>query len=209
MKKILFAMMAAVLLVGMTSCSKDDNPSTVDIDALEKSLVGLWWDEFEYADVTETGVPFSRVLLAVQVDANHTGCIYLGVFNDTSDEPLAVYGGPEDAGFTWRLLADGRVQLGDPVTGETYAFARSVTRALTRGDGGSYGETMTDVSSTKVTYTDNSVTVTNDNYSGTLEKANAEEAADIKEKLQNNINTNLPDGDDLDIDNTPGSGWGR
>ena len=75
MKKILFAMMAAVLLVGMTSCSKDDNPSTVDIDALEKCLVGLWWDEFEYADVTETGVPFSRVLLAVQVDANHTGCI--------------------------------------------------------------------------------------------------------------------------------------
>ena len=202
-------MMAAVLLVGMTGCSKDDNPSTVDIDALEQELVGLWWDEFENADVTETGVPFSRVLLAVQVDANHTGCIYLGVFNDTSDEPLAVYGGPKDAAFTWRLLDDGRILLGDPVTGETYTLARSVTRALTRGDGGSYGEGMTDVSSTSVTYTDNSVTVTNDNYSGTLAKANAEEAADIKEKLQNNINTNLPDGDDLGIDQNPGSTWGR
>ena len=209
MKKILFTMMAAVLLVGMTGCSKDDNPSTVDIDALEKELVGLWWDEFEYADVTETGLPFSRVLLAVQIDANHTGCIYLGVFNDTSDEPLAVYGGPEDAGFTWRLLDDGRILLGDPVTGETYALARSVTRALTRGDDGSYGDGMTDVANTSMTYTDGSVTLTNDNYSGTLEMANAEEAADITEKFQNNINTNLPDGDDLDIDENPGSTWGR
>ena len=209
MKKTIFAMIAAVLLLGTTACMSEDNPSTVDIDALERELVGLWWDEYEYADVTETGVPFSRVLLAVVADADHTGCIYLGVFNDTSDEPLAVYGGPKDAGFTWQLLADGRILLGDPVTGETYALARSVTRALTRGDGGSYGETMTDVSSTSVTYTDNSVTVTNDDYSGTLEKANAEEAADIKEKLQNSINTNLPDGDALDIDDTPGNGWGR
>ena len=207
MKKILFAMMAAALLVGTTGCSKDDNPSTIDIDALEQSLVGLWWDEFEYADVTETGVPFSRVLLAVQVDANHTGCIYLGVFNDTSDKPLAVYGGPEDAGFTWRLLDDGRIQLGDPVTGETYALARNVTRG---GDSSSYGDGMTDVSTTKLTYTDNNVTATNGNYSGTLEKANAEEAADIKEKLHNKINTNLPDGDDLDIDENPGTDfWGR
>ena len=151
MKKLLFAMMAAVLLVGMTGCSKDDNPTTVDIDALEQELVGLWWDEFEYADVTETGVPFSRVLLAVDVEADHTGCLYLGVFNDTSDEPLAVYGGPKDAAFTWRLLDDGRIQLGDPVTGETYALARSVTRALTRGDDGSYGDGMTDVSNTSLT----------------------------------------------------------
>ena len=199
-------MMAAALLVGMTGCSKDDNPSTVDIDALEQELVGLWWDEYEYADITEAGVPFTRVLLAVQVDANHTGCIYLGVFNDTSDEPLAVYGGPEDAGFTWRLLDDGRILLGDPVTGETYALARNVTRG---GDSSSYGDGMTDVSTTKLTYTDNNVTATNGNYSGTLEKANAEEAADIKEKLQNNINTNLPDGDDLGIDQNPGSTWGR
>ena len=63
MKKILLAMMAAVLLVGTTGCVREDNPTPVDVNALEKELVGLWWDEFEYADVTETGVPFSRVLL--------------------------------------------------------------------------------------------------------------------------------------------------
>jgi hypothetical protein len=210
MKKTIFAMIAvAALLLGTTACSSEDNPSTVDIDALERELVGLWWDEYEYADVTEAGVPFSRVLLAVVADADHTGCIYLGVFDDTSDEPLAVYGGPDDAGFTWHLLADGTLLLGDPVTGETYTLSRSVTRALTR-NGNSYGEGMTDVSTTSMTYTDNSVTVTNDNYSGTLVKADAETAADIEEKLQTgNVNTNLPGSDALNIDHTPGSGWGR
>lgn len=177
MKQKFFALFAvAALLVGMTACTKDDNPSSNNMEDLEKSLVGLWWDEFEYADVTEAGVPFSRVLLAVKADADHTGCIYLGVFDDTNDEPLAVYGGPEDAGFTWRLLADGRVQLSDPATGETYA--------LTRGaDGSSYGEGMTDVASTSVTYTDGGVTVTNGDYSGTLAKADADKAADIQETL--------------------------
>ena len=211
MKKTIFAMIAvAALLLGTTACSSEDNPSTVDIDALERELVGLWWDEYEYADVTEAGVPFSRVLLAVVADADHTGCIYLGVFDDTSDEPLAVYGGPDDAGFTWHLLADGTLLLGDPVTGETYTLSRSVTRALTRnGNGNSYGEGMTDVSTTSMTYTDNSVTVTNDNYSGTLVKADAVQAADIEKTLSKLTNTNLGGNDDINISDTPQSIWGR
>ena len=190
MKAQLFSILAAVaLLLCMTGCSKDEATPSNTAKLSEQDLVGLWWDEFEYADVTETGQPFTRALLAVKADADHTGCIYLGVFDDSSDEPVAVYGGPDDAGFTWRLLEDGRVLLGDPVTGETYALVRSMTRALTRADSGSYGEGMTDVSSTSVTYADNSVTVTNDNYSGTLVKANAEQAAAIEEKLKN-FNTN-------------------
>lgn len=178
MKKYLLAMMAAVLLVGMTSCTSVDNPSTGNVTDLEQSLVGLWWDEFEYADVTEAGVPFSRVLLAVKADADHTGCIYLGVFDNTSDEPLAVYGGPEDAGFTWRLLNDGRVLLGDPVTGETYTLARS------RGDNdNSYGDGMTEVSNTSLAYTNGSVEVNNGSFTGTLNKADAEKGAAIEETL--------------------------
>ena len=170
---------AAVLLLGMTGCTVEDNPSSSEIDVLEKSLVGVWWDEFEYADVTEAGVPFSRVMLAVKADADHTGCIYLGVFDgEMGTPPLAVYGGPQDAGFTWQLLADGSVLLGNPVTGETYTVNR------TRGDNdSSYGEGMTDVASTSVTYADNSMTVTNGNYSGELVKADTEQAADIEETL--------------------------
>ena len=122
-------------------------------------------------------MPFSRVLLAVKADANHTGCIYLGVFDNTSDEPLAIYGGSKDAGFTWRLLPDGRIQLSDPVTGESYAMTRSA-----EGDS-SYGNDMTDVANTNVSYDNGSMTVTNGSYSGELEKADAGKAADIEEAL--------------------------
>ena len=176
----LFAMFAvAVLLLGMSACAdKSDNPTIPSQQEMEQSLVGLWCDEFECDDVTEAGVPFNRALLAIKTNADHTGCIYLGVFDGTSDEPLAVYGGPEDGGFTWRVLADGSVLLSDPVTGE------DITLARTRGtDDKSYGDGMTDVASTNVTYTDGGMKVTNGNYSGTLTKADAEKQADIEKML--------------------------
>ena len=177
--------MAATLVCGtslFTACtSNNDNAVTPAPQDMEESLVGLWWDEFEYADVTEAGKPFTRALLAVKADADHTGCIYLGVFDGNGDEPVAVYGGPEDAGFTWKLLPDGRVQIANPATGET--------KALTRADGGSYGSQTTDVASTQLTCAPEKLTMTNAGYSGTLVKANAEQAAAIEEKLKN-FNTN-------------------
>lgn len=190
----------------MTACSKDDkSSSTIDKDALEKSLVGLWWDEFEYADVTETGEPFSRVLLAVDVGADHTGCIYLGVFDDVSDEAVAVYGGYEDTGFLWQLLDDGSLQLADPVTGETWA--------LTRGDGGgNYVEKATDASSTKFTIVSGRIMMSNAGYSGKLAKANAQQKADIEKKLSGvsgSARTNLGNDDDINIDDTSQGEWGR
>lgn len=160
----LFVVFSAIaLLLGMTGCRKQ---SSVNIQELEQSLVGVWWDEFEYEDVTEEGVPFSRVLLAIEANANHTGCIYLGLFNDKSDFPLAVYGGPRDAGFTWRLLNDGNLQLA-----ETSAVKST------------YGSDMTTVSGTSATYTGGSVTVTNGKYSGTLNKADDDKQAEIQNKL--------------------------
>ena len=182
MKAQLFSILAAAaLLLCMTGCSKDEATPSNTAKLSEQDLVGLWWDEFEYADVTETGQPFTRALLAVKADADHTGCIYLGVFDDSSDEPVAVYGGPEDAGFTWKLLDDGKVQLGDPVTGEAYL--------LTRADGGSYGSQATDVASTQLICASDKLTMTNVGYAGTLAKADTEQAAAIKEKLKN-FNTN-------------------
>ena len=167
-------MFAAAVLTG---CSSVDNPPSNNVIVQEQDLIGLWWDEFEYAGETETGMPFSRVLLAVKADADHTGCIYLGVFDSTSDDPLAIYGGPEDAGFKWRLLDDGRVLLSDPVTGESYALTRSA-----EGDS-SFGNDMTDVSNTSISYDNGSVTVTNGSYTGELEKADAGQAADIEKTL--------------------------
>lgn len=206
MKKIFFAVFAAVALLGMTACSKEDkSSSTIDKDALEKSLVCLWWDEFEYADVTETGEPFSRVLLAVDVAADHTGCIYLGVFDDVSDEAVAVYGGYEDTGFLWQLFDDGSLQLADPVTGETWALTRS-------DGGGNYVGKATDVSSTKFTIVSGRIMMSNAGYSGTLAKANAQQKADIEKKLSSvsgSARTNLGSDDDINIDDTSQGEWGR
>ena len=198
--KVLTMLAAAVLLLATTSCSKDDN--TINVAELEKELVGVWWDEYKYADVTETGVPFTRVLLAIVADADHTGCIYLGVFDDTDDLPLAVYGGPEDAGFRWQLLSDGRLLLSDPTTGETTELTRS---------GDSYVDNMTDVSAANMTYTAHHVTMTNENYSGTLAKADASQESDIWKKLSmppSVINSNLND-DVINISDSPQNAWGR
>lgn len=182
MKRNLFVTFAAVLLLlGMTGCSNDDNSPSEDIKVQEKDLVGIWWNAFEYADVTETGTPFNWVLLAVKADADHTGCIYLGVFDKAdSTYPLAIYGGPEDAGFTWKLLDDGSVLLGDPASGESLLLAR-------RFSGKNYGEDMTNVSSTKLTYNGGSVTLDNGNYSGTLAKADAEKVAEIEKMMEEQI----------------------
>ena len=194
---------AAMLLLGMTACKDDNSSSTDDKDKLEQELVGLWWDEYEYSDVTETGEPFSRVLLAVEVAADHTGCIYLGAFDDKSDEPVAVYGGYEDTGFLWQLLDDGSVQLSDPVTGETYM--------VTRGDG-NYVDKATDVSNTTIAVASGEVTMTNGGYSGTLAKADDQQAADIEKKLSSlsgSARTNLGTDDDININDTPQGTWGR
>ena len=191
MKKNIFAMFAAAaLMLGMASCANEDNPTpapepepTPSIS--DKDLVGVWWEEYEYADVTEDGVPFTSVVMAVRADDDNTGCIYLGVFDGKSEEPLAVYGGFEESGFTWDLLEDGRVLLGDPETGETYSLSR------TRGDS-SYGKDMTNVANTKLTYNSNgTVTATNGSSTETLSKASSEKAEELIKQLDTKIQSNV------------------
>ena len=178
MKRFRFLAVLSVttLLLGMTGCKKE---SSINIQELEQSLVGLWWDKYEYKDVTEDGVPFSSVLLAVRADADHTGCIYLGVFDDNSDKPLVVYGGPVDAGFTWKLLSDGSLVLSDPTSGESLL--------MTRADGENYGDTITDVSGTSMIYTADGLTMNNVSYSGTLTKADLDEQTDIMGKVAGEV----------------------
>ena len=185
-KKIFTIFAAAALILGMTGCTVEDNPSSADNSATEKEFIGLWYEDFEYADETEEGIPFSRVLLAVKVDEDHTGYIIAGVFDEIGDEPVEVYGGPEEAYFSWKLLEDGRVQLGDPDTGETYDLPHS----LTRGDG-NYGKNITNVAETKIKLSDKTVTMTNNDGTHTLAKANAEKEEAIKEELKQRIKSNV------------------
>jgi len=126
--------MAAILICGasvFTACTDDtsDNPVIPSQQEIEQSLVGLWYEEFDYEDVTEDGKPFNHALIAVEAKADHTGYIALAVFDDEFNEPLEIYGGPKDAPFTWQVTADGHVILTDPNTGT------SISSARTRGDG--------------------------------------------------------------------------
>ncbi len=201
MKKIIIALFAAsALLLGLTGCDKE-----TDIKKLEQSLVGIWWDAYEYSNVTETGVAFDWVLLAVVADADHSGCIYLGAYDSKSEELVAVYGGPEDAGFKWELTREGNIVLSDPATGESTVLTRA-------GSDGSYGDGMTDVNGTNMTYKDGSVKVSNGSYSGTLTKADTGKEGEIKEQfyaLFSAIVTNLASEDNLKIKDIPGNTWGR
>jgi len=118
-KKILW-MLAAILIYGtsvFTACtSNDDNPAPPSQQGMEESLVGLWYEELEYTGVLEdTGEAFTSVVLAMQVNEDHTGCLYAGAFNGGDyDNPIVVYGGPEEAGFTWQLTSSGQlIMTGD------------------------------------------------------------------------------------------------
>ena len=74
------------------------------------------------------------------------------------------------------MLSDGKIQLGDPDTGETIEMAP----ALTRG----YGSNMTNTSNTNMSYNNGTVTVTNGDQSNTLHKADASQTSAIEQNAQ-------------------------
>ena len=163
MKQKFFAMFAAaVVLLGLTGCTAVDNPSTPDTSVLEQSLVGLWYEEFDYEDVTEDGKPFNRALVVVETKADHTGYVALAVFDDEFNEPLEIYGGPKDAPFTWQVTAEGRIILTDPNTGTSMMPSR--TRG--KGNNGSF----VDISQIEMNYTSGNVTFSNASHKGSLTK---------------------------------------
>ena len=161
-QKFLAMFAAAVVLLGLTGCTAVDNPSTPVTSVLEQSLVGLWWEEFEYADVTENGKPFNRALIVVEANADHTGYVALAVFDDEFNEPLEIYGGPKDAPFTWQVTPEGRIILTDPNTGTSMMPSR------TRGKG-NHGS-FVDISQIEMNYTSGNVTFSNASHKGSLTK---------------------------------------
>ena len=182
-RNLFVAMMAAVALVlGMTGCSNIDNmtgeePMTPTVQEMERSLVGLWYEEFAYEDVTEAGKPFNRALIAVEAKADHTGYVALAVFDDQFNEPLEIYGGPKDAPFTWQVTANGHVILTDPTTGESYSAARmrsglkgkNTRGGSGEGDGGHSG--FVDIGQINMNCGQDSITFSNASHEGTLSRA--------------------------------------
>ena len=174
MMKTKYLAMIAVLLLSMSACTNGtDNPTVPSQQEMEKSLVGLWYETFDYEDVTESGKPFNRALIAVEANADHTGYVALAVFDDAFNEPLEIYGGPKDAPFTWQVTADGKVILKDPETGETYAPVR--TRRASDPNG------FVDISQIKMTSGSSSVAFSNASHEGTLAKAESSNSEMIQE----------------------------
>ena len=168
MKQKIFAMFAtAVLLLGMGACTdKSDNPSIPSQQGMEESLIGLWYEEFEYEDVTEDGKPFNRALIVVETKADHTGYIALAVFDDEFNEPLEIYGGPKDAPFRWQVTADGHVILTDPDSGATIMSAR------TRSDGNH--SSFVDVGQIDMNCAPGSIAFSNASHKGKLTRAKSD-----------------------------------
>ena len=73
MKKAKYLAMIAVLLLSMSACTNGtDNPTVPSQQEMEKNLVGLWYETFDYEDVTESGKPFNRALIAVEASSETT-----------------------------------------------------------------------------------------------------------------------------------------
>ena len=173
-KKILAVLVIAVLLLGMIACTDSaDNPVSPSQQEMEERLVGLWYEEFDYEDVTEDGKPFNRALIAVETKADHTGYVALAVFDDTFNEPLEIYGGPKDAPFTWQVTAEGQVILTDPATGTTFSPTR------TRGDRDH--NDFVDIGQIKMKSGSNNIAFSNTSHQGTLTKSGASNNGLIKE----------------------------
>ncbi|MBP3842178.1 MAG: hypothetical protein J6E29_00895 [Prevotella sp.] len=165
MKQIILAMFAAaVLMLGMGACKDSDAPVIPSQqEESEESLIGLWYEEFDYEDVTEDGKPFNHALIAVEAKADHTGYVALAVFDDEFNEPLEIYGGPKDAPFTWQMTDKGHVTLKGPNTGT------SIELASTRSDGDH--SDFVDIGQIDMNCTQGSVAFSNASHSGSLKRA--------------------------------------
>ena len=168
MKQKIIAMFAAtMLLLGMGACTdKNDNPAIPSQQEMEESLIGLWYEEFDYEDVTENGKPFNHALIAVEAKADHTGYVALAVFDDEFNEPLEIYGGPKDALFLWQVTDEGNIILTDPNTGTPFMSAR------TRSDGNH--SNFVDVGQIEMSCATGSIAFSNASHKGSLSKAGSD-----------------------------------
>lgn len=138
MKLKFFAVFVAVwLMLGMSACTNNsDDFALPSQEEMEASLIGLWYEEFDFAGkVEDTGEAFTSVVLAMQVNDDHTGCLYAGAFDKGHyDNPLVVVGGPDEAGFTWRIDSNGVLTL------KATDGSGIVELAHTRADGSTGGD---------------------------------------------------------------------
>lgn len=158
-------MMVTIICMGwgMVACTdKTDNVSRPSQQEKEKDLIGLWYEDFDYKDVTEKGKPFNRAMITLEVKADHTGYVALSVFDDEFNEPLEIYGGPTDAPFTWQITADGHVILDAPQTD-------NVLRSAETDSTGSHND-FVDINQINLDCKQGTVNFSNTSHNGSLSK---------------------------------------
>ena len=158
-------MMVTIICMGwgMVACTdKTDNSSRPSQQEMEKNLIGLWYEDFDYKDVTEKGKPFNRAKITLEVKADHTGYVALSVFDDEFNEPLEIYGGPTDAPFTWQITADGHVILDAPQTD-------NVLRSAETDSTGSHND-FVDINQINLDCKQGTVNFSNTSHNGSLSK---------------------------------------
>jgi len=158
-------MMVTIICMGwgMVACTdKTDNSSRPSQQEMEKNLIGLWYEDFDYKDVTEKGKPFNRAMITLEVKADHTGYVALSVFDDEFNEPLEIYGGPADAPFTWQITADGHVILDAPQTD-------NVLRSAETDSTGSHND-FVDINQINLDCKQGTVNFSNTSHNGSLSK---------------------------------------
>ena len=167
MKKCLNFVVAVILAYSammLTACSDNtENTQSPSQKEMEKSIVGLWYEEFDYEDMTEDGKPFNHAMIVVETKADHTGYVALAVFDDEFNEPLKIYGGPNGAPFTWQMTAAGHVVLTDLQTRST------VVSAHTRGEGNQ--NSFVDIGQIDMHCTSGHISYSSTSHNGSLDKA--------------------------------------
>jgi pimeloyl-ACP methyl ester carboxylesterase len=161
-------MMVTIICMGwgMVSCTdKTDNIPSPSQQEMEKDLIGLWYEDFDYKDVTEKGKPFNRAMITMEVKADHTGYVALSVFDDEFNEPLETYGGPTNAPFTWQVTADGDIILDAPKTNKTLRSAGT--------DSTGNHNNFVDIGQMNLNCNQGTVTFSNASHKGTLTKADS------------------------------------
>ena len=175
MKQKIFTIIAtSVLLLGIGACKdKNDDTALPSQQEMEESLTGLWYEEFDYEDVTENGKPFNRALIVVETKADHTGYIALAVFDDVFNEPLEIYGGPKDAPFKWQVTDKGHITLTDPDTGTTIMSSRT-------GSKGNHNN-FVDIGQIEMNCTQGQIAYSSASHKGSLNKVGSDKNDLIQE----------------------------
>lgn len=175
MKQKIFTIIAtSVLLLGIGACKdKNDDTALPSQQEMEESLTGLWYEEFNYEDVTENGKPFNRALIVVETKADHTGYIALAVFDDVFNEPLEIYGGPKDAPFKWQVTDKGHITLTDPDTGTTIMSSRT-------GSKGNHSN-FVDIGQIEMNCTQGQIAYSSASHKGSLNKVGSDKNDLIQE----------------------------